>query len=484
MHPLLLFLPVLVFTILSIWKGFKPAIGVTLFITIILFFVRGQTLILFFAASIQSLIQSYNIFALIFGALFLYYVLEKTKLSQKLALSLESLHPSREVRFFLISMILTVFFEGIVGFGLPGVIVPVILRLLGFNIYHSIATVLLFDATYVTLGALGTPVNIGLVSPLQLTSESSRSIAFYATSISGIAGLSILWSTFYLYEKFEKTKMTFKTKILGMYILSFMTMVFLAYVAKELALIMTSFVMLMYAYFFIHKGHSKLQLAPWTPYLILTICIILQNFLFTYVFKDFASISVTNILGTKISATATFLATPLISFFIVGSFYLFYKKESPKMYLKPLASSIFLFFKIFPVFLFTSLLMAENGTGPSMIQEMNVYIMSIGGPLPLFTSTFGMFGAYLTGAATTTNILMGPIIYYMSDVFHHNKELMLGSLTTGGAFGNAICFFNIIVACSFLKIKDSHKVLHLTFLPTITATAIAGLLTFSLQFFL
>ncbi|MDX5480716.1 MAG: L-lactate permease, partial [Hymenobacteraceae bacterium] len=189
-------LPILLLVILSLARGVKVAVLAGWAVTTLLFFYWGAGVNHYLGALGVSLLTTLNILMIVLGAVFLYNIMFRTGLIKQITHSLDTLHPSKEIRFFLLALGLTAFFEGVAGFGTPGAIVPLILMAMGFEAVLSVSVVLLFDGLFALFGAVGTPILVGLQVPLGLTGEEVKEIGITAALMVIPAGLLVLLLVF------------------------------------------------------------------------------------------------------------------------------------------------------------------------------------------------------------------------------------------------------------------------------------------------
>jgi lactate permease len=193
LYLILSLLPVLSLVIISLMVNVRTAAFTTFILTSFLFFIWQAPINNYLASFISSLSSTITILMIITGAVFLYDVMSKGGLIKEISTSLNGIHPSEEVRFFLLSISLTAFFEGVAGFGTPGAIVPLLLISLGFNPYFAVSTVLLFNGLFAVFGAVGIPVYAGLVLPLGLSDTDVLVIERLGAFFTGMAGYLVLW---------------------------------------------------------------------------------------------------------------------------------------------------------------------------------------------------------------------------------------------------------------------------------------------------
>src|SRR5690606_7159474 len=194
-------LPILSLIIISLVEGVKTAVITGCIITIALFFYWGAGLSHFVTALGVSVLTTVNILMIVLGASFLYNNMLNTGLIFKVSHSLDNLHPSKDIRFFLLAFGLSAFFEGVAGFGTPGAIVPLILMALGYEAILSVSVVLLFDSMFSMFGAVGTPLVTGLQIPLGLTDSDVRTIGLLSALFMVIVGALLLFLVFRMMKK-------------------------------------------------------------------------------------------------------------------------------------------------------------------------------------------------------------------------------------------------------------------------------------------
>ncbi|AHM62278.1 L-lactate permease [Flammeovirgaceae bacterium 311] len=105
-------LPIVLLIVLSLLRSVKEAVLVAALLSAVLFFYWGAGVNHFLGTLAVSLVTTLNILMIVFGAAFLYNIMDKTGMIGKISHSLDDLHPSKELRFFLLAICLTAFFEG------------------------------------------------------------------------------------------------------------------------------------------------------------------------------------------------------------------------------------------------------------------------------------------------------------------------------------------------------------------------------------
>ena len=187
MEYLLSFLPLLVLIVLSLTKGVNTAVIAGAALSLLLFFFWGAELTHLGAVLGVTLLLTLNILMILFGASFLYNIMSETGLTSRISHSMNTVHPSKDIQFFLLAFGLTAFFEGVAGFGTPGAIVPIILIALGYEAIISVSVVLLLDGIFSMFGAVGTPILSGLQIPLGLSDAGIQEISFLSAVFSTLS---------------------------------------------------------------------------------------------------------------------------------------------------------------------------------------------------------------------------------------------------------------------------------------------------------
>lgn len=76
-YKLLAFLPILVLLVLSIWRGVRTGVYAGFVVTAAFFFIWGSEGTTFIASVFSAFIGTINILMIIFGAVFLYHIMEQ-----------------------------------------------------------------------------------------------------------------------------------------------------------------------------------------------------------------------------------------------------------------------------------------------------------------------------------------------------------------------------------------------------------------------
>ncbi|MFP4059305.1 MAG: L-lactate permease [Bacteroidota bacterium] len=459
---LLSFLPIILLLVLSIWKGVRTGIFVGFAVTVVLFFFSGSDLLTFFASLISAFAGTINILMIIFGAVFLYHIMDQKGFISGIKESLTGIHPDKNFRFFFLALFLTAFFESVAGFGTPGAIVPLILISIGFPPVLSIAVVLLVDGFFAVSGAVGTPVIAGLEIPLNLTQHQVGIIYQYASIAIFLSGIVV---TLFIYRYLNK-EMESKPGKAGwiLYMAIMLPYMLGAYFLKELSGIIASIIMALFSYFFLFKNKA-FPWKPWLPYLLLVFLLLLPK-IFPWLASVLAyKLDFPSIYGTRVSTSLQPFRSPLIPFLISAIFAL-YKVRDFTINLKPVISKTFAVFLIlFPSLAITQLMMNSGDGTFSMIDALATVFVKTGNAYPLVSPLIGIIGAFITGSTTVSNIIFGSLQYNAAIDLEVQPAIILGLQLAGASLGNAICLFNIIAAGAVAGVSRFNQVLKKNLLP-------------------
>ncbi|EMR03877.1 L-lactate permease [Cesiribacter andamanensis] len=479
MAYVLALLPIALLIVLSLLRSVKEAVLVAAGVTSGLFFYWGADLSRFIGTVAVAAVTSLNILMIVFGAAFLYNIMDKSGLIGQISHSLDGLHPSREIRFFLLAICLTAFFEGVAGFGTPGAIVPLLLIAMGFNAVLSVCVVLLFDGLAALFGAVGTPVLIGLQLPLGLDAAQLQQISLLSAGLGVLAAGAMLLFIFRLFARYQGP-LQYKGTVVLLYLFFALPFCLLAYWVPELATVLGALSMLLLSILFLRRPGSRLELAPWLPYGLLAMLLLLPklyNPLSRWIGWD---IGLPNLFGSGISTSFKPLQSPLIPFLVVGLGVALYKRI-PSLYLGDALQKILrVVVVLFPSILVAQLMINSGQTQPSMIGHISELLSGLGSAYPLLAPFIGVIGAFITGSTTISNVVFGASQLQTAQLLGQDPVVLLSLQHTGAAVGNAICLFNIIAAASIANLQNYKEVLARNLLPALSAAGLAGVLGWAL----
>lgn len=467
-------LPILILIFWSLIRGVKESVVIALCVTTILFFYWGASFNHFLGAIGVSFITTINILMIVFGAAFLYDTMDKTGMIKAISHSLADIHPSKELRFFLLAIGLTAFFEGVAGFGTPGAIVPLLLIAMGFNAVLSVAVVLLFDGIFASFGAVGTPIITGLQFPLQLSDVDNQNIGLISAFLGIVVFFVLLFFTFYIYRR-RHGALEYKRKIIYLYLSFSFPYFFFAYFATELATVLAALIMLLFALLYLKPQNTTINFRPWTPYAVLALLLLLPKIFYPLSQWIGWELAFPAMFGTSIHSSIKPLQSPLIPFLVVAIGVTFLKKSKTFYINSSLKKTASVFAVLFPSIAVAQLMINSGVTAPSMIENIATMMSSLGLGYVIASPILGAIGTFVTGSTTVSNIVFGPSQLQVTNYLDLPAVLILSLQLLGAALGNAICLFNIIAAASVANLQNYKDVLKPNLLPVIVGCILFGL---------
>ena len=475
-------LPILILIVLSLAKGVKEAVYAGLLVTIILFFYWGASFNQFLGTMGVSLLTTINILMIVFGAAFLYNIMDKNGLINGISHSLDNLEATNELKFFLLAIGLTALFEGVAGFGTPGAIVPLLLISLGYNAVLSVSVVLLFDGLFAMFGAVGTPLLTGLQIPLQLPDAEVKNIAVIA-AVTGVIVMAVLLLFIFRLFSRQNISVTLKKEVYLLYAFFAVPFCGLAYFVPEMATVLAALIMLVLSVIYLKGFGRDLNLRFWLPYGVLAFLLLLPklfNPLHRWIGWD---ITFNDMFGSSIDASLKPMQSPLIPFLVVGLGVVYFTK-SKSFYLKDTFAKIFTVLAVlFPSIAVAQLMLNSGVTQPSMVSNISEMLASLGIFYPIFSPFIGITGAFITGSTTISNVVFGPSQLATGQSLNIPPAYVLALQLGGAALGNAICLFNIIAAASIANLKNYKDVLTYNMVPTLIGGLLLGLMGWLLTYF-
>lgn len=465
--------------ILPLVINIRFAAIVTLVVTSILYFVWDLPLPYLLATLVASLFSTVDILMIVFGAVFLFEMMNASGYIENISQSIKGIHPSREIQFFIIAIGLTSFFEGVAGFGTPGAIVPLLLISMGFNPLLSVAAVLLFDGLFAAFGAVGTPLIAGLKTPLELTEAAIANTAIYSVWMLAAASIVVLVFILRMYKKAEGPLERKKhvVLLLGMAILP---MILFAYLLPEFSTILASVSMLLLSVLYFTRGKTNINAKAWMPYLVLVILLLLPKLIAPLSSLLSWQFTFNAIFNTNIDAALKPLQSPLIPFVLVAL--LFTRQKS--YYAKSLQTAgkklVTVALLLFPIIAVAQMMLTSGVSQPSMINQVAEAFSHTGRGYVMLAPLIGITGAFVTGSTTLSNIVFGASHQFTAQLLSLDPAVVYAGQLSGASIGNAICLFNIIAACSVANIAAPNKVLMKNLLPCLVAGIVIGLISYIL----
>ncbi len=449
----------------------------SLVITVGLFFYWGADLPHFFAALGVSLFATVNILMIVLGATFLYNIMAQTGQITKISHSLDNLHSSKDIRFFLLAFGLTAFFEGVAGFGTPGAIVPLILIAMGFEAVLSVSVVLLLDSLFSMFGAVGTPIITGIKVPLRLPDEDIKMISFMAALLILIGGIVFLLFIFRMIRK-QRSPLENKRKMMVLYVFFAIPYATFAWFAPELATVLGALLMLLLSVFYLKGKDGHVDLKPWLPYGVLALILLLPKIIPGLQGLLAWEFTLANLFETGINGELKPLQSPLLPFFLVGIAVALVQRSNSLHIKASLLKVASVSLVLLPTIIIANLMIHSGVRQASMVGYIAELMSKIGHSYTLLAPFVGITGTFITGSTTISNLVFASTQYETAGKLGLNEHLILSLQLSGASTGNAICLFNIIAAAAIADLKDYSGVLKNNLLPTLLVGLLLGLIGF------
>ena len=114
------------------------------------------------ASSIEGLFTTFDLLLIIFGAIFLLNTLERSGGVSAIRRSFNSISDDRRIQVVILAWLFGSFIEGASGFGTPAAVVAPLMVAMGFPAAGAVMLGMMIQSTPVTIGAVGTPVLVGV----------------------------------------------------------------------------------------------------------------------------------------------------------------------------------------------------------------------------------------------------------------------------------------------------------------------------------
>lgn len=410
-----------------------------------------------------------DIALIVFGAvLFLNHLRESGTLTS-LQNSLKSLSPDRRIQAILLAWFFGGFIEGVAGFGTPAVTVAPLLVGLGFSPLTAISSALLANSTAVVFGAVGTPIRIGFAG------LDTQGVTLNAALLSGPSGIlvpvMILGLVVWTDGSFINRGKAFRQGLPWALFSGFAFLIpfilfaiagpefpslFGAAIGMGIAIVSLRFGFLVpplgQAGFVRSIVDWRSLASAFFPYALLMGILLAGKFIFS-------SSALHLDLGNGLSHSVQ-IFNPGFAFLTVILLLSIYSRRSLKAVAQrarftfvPIAKATIAIFSISSM----TYVMIVSGT----IDRLASAVVSPA--LPLYAAFIGAFGAFLTGSATVSNLLLGELQARTAENLGLAKSLILALQLIGAAAGNMIALPNLLAAQAALQIegKESHLIFRL-----------------------
>lgn len=438
------------------------------------------------ASLIKGFLVAFDIFLIIFGALFFLETLKSMKVIDSISYYLESFSKDYRIKVIILAWFFENFLEGTAGFGTAGVIIAPLLVSLGLSPIKAVIISLLGNSTAVAFGAAGTPIRIGFLG-LNISS-----VPFYTALINCLGFIVPVFILMTLVaDQKDKKEQFWEIFPFAVWsgIVFVIPSVFTVFLGQEFPSILGSVVGLLLIFLtsrlgiFMPKSPRILrpeekpkEIQPLFkdifPYVLLIALLILGKFLLN------GSI---NFVFLNLKHTFNYF-NPGLCFIIAGSTVTFLfgkeKKLAPDALFFALKKAIEPFLIIVSMSGFVQLMInsGDNFSGfPSMLKLTAANFETA--LLPFWSPFIGAFGSFITGSATVSNLMFGNFLNFAAQVMNMNVAIILALELVGASAGNMIALADMISAETVVGLKnEERKVLKGVIIPCLIYVLLAGII--------
>jgi lactate permease len=476
------------------------------------------------ATVISGLLYAWTPILIIWGAIFLFKVMETSGSMDVIRKWLNNISGNPIAQLMIIGWAFAFLIEGASGFGTPAALAAPILIGLGFNPVRTAILCLIMNSIPVSFGAVGTPTWFGLGDQLALAPEVIREIGVKTSLIHGAASLVIP----VIALRFIVSWQQIRRNLLFIY-LSILSCVIpyilLARYDYEFPSILGGMIGLFATVFLAHKqiglekmeqnakeavpvtsGHLVKAMFPlWGTVGVLLLTRIPQlgikglliaekpfwdiplGSLGTLAVAPSCVVKLTKIFMTDVAWKHQLLYIPsIIPFFLVSviAFFVFKMKRQDitEVWLESYHRMYRPILALLGALVFVKLIMV-GGVGEQSCTQIigNAFASAVGDNWKYFASYLGAVGAFFAGSNTVSNMTFGGIQDSIAQSLGLSRTTILSLQSVGGAMGNMVCINNIVAVCSIVGILDKEGyILKRTVIPMI----IYGLIAACVAYFL
>lgn len=423
--------------------------------------------------ALKGILVAVDIILIIIGALALLETLAATGQINKIKKSFKKISKDPRVLAIVIAWSFGSFIEGAAGFGTPAALAAPLLASLGIPAMTAVIVSLIANSTSVSFGAVGTPVLVGLATATESTITLEKAAVIGATVHAIIGTLIPLLIACVVAKKmqgsFRKGLEVWKFAIFAG--LSFtVPYMLISFLGPEFPSFLGGLIGL--AIVLTYLKVSIRALAPYGIAALLLLCTrippvreALQNIAFKITTQN-----TTHTLAPFLNPGVLLLITALITLAI-------YHKKKQADYRSIMKKTARTFIALAFATSLVQVYLLSGTTGTGMPQIIAQEIAQAGQLMPALSPFIGLFGAFLTGSNTVSNIFFAPFQAETAQMLALPLVLLLALQNVGGAIGNMIAPHNVIAASATVGIKDREgEIIRHTILPSLGYALLAGLL--------
>lgn len=429
---------------------------------------------------------AFDIFIIIFGAIFFLEILKELKIIKNISYYLESISKDYRIQIIIIAWFFECFLEGTAGFGVPAAIAVPILMGIGLPPIRALVVGLLGNSTPGVFGAAGTPIKVGFAG---LNTTGVPYLASLINMVGIIIPVFMLWVITKGRENRKKEFLEALPFALWSGFVFVVPSVLAVSLGQEFPSIIGSVVGLIIIIISIKIGlftpKNNLTLREdreltktmsatkaFLPYGILVLFLVLGKILI-------GKIGITLSLGF----THIFnLFNPGFAFVLAGIVVLFIWRDKVKTFFssaeKALSGTIAPFLVIASMLAMVQIMVNSGNNLSGIPSAINLIAKGFATPfLPFLAPFIGAFGGFMTGSVTVSNIMFGTLFNTAALSLGLSVSVILSLAVVGASAGNMIALADILTAEAVAGEKNAERqILKGVFIPCLTYLTLVGLI--------
>lgn len=490
------------------------------------------------AATVQGLFISADILLIIFAAITLLEVLERSGAVAAIQSGFSRVSDDPRVQLVIIAWLFGSFIEGAAGFGTPAAIAAPLLVALGFPAPCAVMLGMMIQSTAVTFGAAGTPILVGVAGGLDWGAMDAelvaagldragylRAVARDAALLHAAAGTLMPTAMVMMMTRFFGVRGSWRE---GLAVLPFALFGGLAFTLPYLAAafwlgpafpsLVGSLTGMVVVTFAARRGwlvpHDRWQFdAPerwpadwhtdveprehpgarpptwlaWLPYVLVAVALLLTRLPSLPIGAALRSVKLAwpDIFGTGIVASSTPLYLPATVLLAVALMCVPLHRLALRELRGAVADSGRILLGAGFVLIFTVPMVRvyiNSGDAAAGLASMPVALaewvaVNVGAVWPLFAPAIGALGAFIAGSNTVSNLMFAAFQHGVAERLAQSTVWVVALQSVGAAAGNMIAIHNVVAASATVGLLGQEGVtLRKTILPTLYYLGVVGVL--------
>lgn len=482
-------LPFLIFLFFLFIKKFSllktSFITLVLYTTLAIFYWKMNSSFLYISYG-KGVLVSFDIFIIIFGAIFFLEILKDLKIIKNISYYLESISKDYRIQIIVIAWFFECFLEGTAGFGVPAAIAVPILITVGLPPIKALVVGLLGNSTPGVFGAAGTPIKVGFAG---LNTTSVPLIASLLNMVGIIVPVFMLWIITAGRQNRKKEFFDALPFAIWSGLVFVIPSVLAVSLGQEFPTIIGSIVGLIVIIIsikiklFTPKNdltlkeekeliHTMPAFRAFLPYGILVLFLILGKVVL-------GKIGIALFLGFNHVFN---LFNPGFAFIIAGFLVMIIWKSKkqvfPNSIKKAFRGTLGPFLVIASMLAMVQIMINSGYNTSGLDSAINIIARGFETTLLPFLAPFiGAFGGFMTGSVTVSNIMFGTLFNTASLNLGLNVGVILALAVVGAAAGNMIALADILTAEAVVGVKNAERqILKGVFIPCLTYLILLGLI--------